>query len=358
MIVAQFIDSFCLGGAQRMALQLCRAIPGSSILTHRYQETYLGREGKGHVPISFVPERDTGGFLTQLSFIKPDIFHMHWWEGIWPWHDIVYGQYEPDIRSQSGKPIKVVVTSHTSQRTFRGRCHAAVALSKKLAETRFQGPDRVELIYNGVDLSEWVAKDDYAIRDVPQALFVSRIDTDKSPRPFIKELRHTKTDVVFRIVGAGAMDETSYGGPMFQAWASDAYPSVRFPEKAQDDDDRFVFLGAISPYAIPDLMQKADIYIYASNFEAHCVSILEAMASGLPVITTSAVTMDETITHEHDGIICELKEIPEWTDRLLADQSLREKLGRNARKTCEERFDRRRVIRQYRELYESLLKED
>lgn len=348
MKIAHYIDGLYAGGAQRMVEQLVRAIPSSLIITRDNTNRFLREKLEG-IRTCLTPTTHTGEMLSYLAVEKPDIFHMHWWGTIFPWHDLVHGNFQPGITSASGKRIKVVVTSHTPWSTFRGHADAVIALGDWLARNRVQSSGRTEVIYNGVNLDEFPAKQDFGLSDVPRISFVGRIMYDKFIPSTIEKLRATKGDCVFGIVGDGSL---------VTRWIGDACPSTRGLEFTAQDDDRFMFHGDVSPEQIPRFMRNSDLMIYASRGEAHCVVILEGMACGLPIIVTPCITMHETITHLHDGIICEVEEMPEWIDKLLADQALREQLGRNARKTCEERFSRERVIREHKQLYESLMKGD
>lgn len=82
---------------------------------------------------------------------------------------------------------------------------------------------------------------------------------------------------------------------------------------------------------IPAIFATAHIYVFPSLHEGSTVSIYEAMASGLPVVTTlnsGSIVRDGT-----DGFIVPLRDIPALKDRierLYNDATLREAMGRNA----------------------------
>jgi glycosyltransferase involved in cell wall biosynthesis len=71
---------------------------------------------------------------------------------------------------------------------------------------------------------------------------------------------------------------------------------------------------------------------------------MEAMALGLPAIGTAAGGVGEIITNEHDGLLVppdDDEQLAAAVARLMDDPDLRQRLGRNARRTIVERFDSR-----------------
>src|SRR5262249_32390949 len=65
--------------------------------------------------------------------------------------------------------------------------------------------------------------------------------------------------------------------------------------------DRVRFLGIQS--AIPDLMRAADVFALTSLSEAASLTLLEAMASGLPVVVTAVGGNPEIVRHEGEGLL-------------------------------------------------------
>ena len=86
-------------------------------------------------------------------------------------------------------------------------------------------------------------------------------------------------------------------------------------------------------------------------------TLLEAMACGLPVIGTNVEGIKEVIRHGENGFLCNTDpaSIREAVIRLMEEEELREKLGRNARKTIEEKFSLDKLIDRELELYSQLV---
>lgn len=97
----------------------------------------------------------------------------------------------------------------------------------------------------------------------------------------------------------------------------------------------------------------ADIYIMSSNTEGLPLSILEAMASGLPVIATDAGGVTDIVSHGENGFICPVWDAEALSDamvRLVHDPDLRKSMGEAARKRAIT-FDYEYCIKKYQKLY-------
>lgn len=104
-----------------------------------------------------------------------------------------------------------------------------------------------------------------------------------------------------------------------------------------------------------DYFQSHDIFAYFSVHDNFPIAILEAMSSGLPVVTNQVGAVCEMIENGRDGFIAhDDDEFLEYLSRLIDDPALRAWMGSNARKKVIERFNWHKVINSYTKLYESL----
>ncbi len=102
-------------------------------------------------------------------------------------------------------------------------------------------------------------------------------------------------------------------------------------------------------------LRQADIFVYYSTHDNFPVTLLEAMASGLPVLTNDTGAVREIITGGSEGYIAETDE--EYADklcRLIGDACLRQAMGLRARKKVEEQFNWHSIAAKYIALYDSL----
>lgn len=108
-----------------------------------------------------------------------------------------------------------------------------------------------------------------------------------------------------------------------------------------------------------DTYQAADIAVHASTQpEPFGMTVVEAMACGKPVIVSQAGGAAELFTDGVDGIGVPTGNVHRLADamaRLIADATLRERLGRNARASVVQRFDCRALAPRVRALYSQIL---
>jgi len=118
---------------------------------------------------------------------------------------------------------------------------------------------------------------------------------------------------------------------------------------------RVRFLGSRGDVA--ELMQLADIGVLPSHQEGFSNTVLEAMASSLPVVVTEVGGNPEAIEDGVTGLIVPLGDrvaLGEALIRLAYDPALRARLGRTARERVEKHFSIDECVRKYGYLYGSL----
>lgn len=106
-------------------------------------------------------------------------------------------------------------------------------------------------------------------------------------------------------------------------------------------EDRFKILGYVDKKALIQLYQNATIYVLPSHYEGLPTVLLEAMSCGLPVIATAVSGNLDVISTYENGILVPPKSPSAMVSAisiLLEDESLRKKLGKNARRSIEERY--------------------
>jgi len=105
---------------------------------------------------------------------------------------------------------------------------------------------------------------------------------------------------------------------------------------------------------IPNLLAQADIFVLCSNSEAFPVAILEAMASGLPVVATAVGGVPEAVINGKTGILVPPNNPEALADaifQLSSNAALRQQMGMNARQRVAGLFDVKRITREYERLY-------
>ncbi|MDT4965807.1 MAG: hypothetical protein QOJ64_544 [Acidobacteriota bacterium] len=120
--------------------------------------------------------------------------------------------------------------------------------------------------------------------------------------------------------------------------AGDGVERTKLERLARELELRNVtFTGLVTPEKMPELYDAADIYLNASNVDNMPLSILEAFAAGLPVVTTNAGGIPYVVSHEKTGLLVEkddAKAMAEAAIRLLESEDLGSSLASNARAEC------------------------
>ncbi|GIV84019.1 MAG: hypothetical protein KatS3mg052_1026 [Candidatus Roseilinea sp.] len=124
--------------------------------------------------------------------------------------------------------------------------------------------------------------------------------------------------------------------------------------------DRVIFVGEVSDGALPDYYHAADIYAIPANSraEAFGIAILEAMASGLPVISTEVGTATSWINqHGATGLVIPPRD-PEaivQAVNTLRDAALRRAMGEAARQRVRAEFTLERMAARIQAVYDEAL---
>lgn len=75
--------------------------------------------------------------------------------------------------------------------------------------------------------------------------------------------------------------------------------------------------GTISGMEIPKWFRIADVYVSCSKTDGTSISLLNAMATGLPVVVTDIASNREWVTEGHNGWLAASGSVPEFADRML-----------------------------------------
>jgi len=120
-------------------------------------------------------------------------------------------------------------------------------------------------------------------------------------------------------------------------------------------DASLIWLGERSD--IPELLRCFDIFIQTSVFEGMSNTILEAMASSLPIIATDTGGNPEIVSDGENGILVPVGGVRELSialQKYLSDAVLRHKHGINSRRRAIDYFDLSLMAARYTEMYDTL----
>jgi glycosyltransferase involved in cell wall biosynthesis len=122
--------------------------------------------------------------------------------------------------------------------------------------------------------------------------------------------------------------------------------------------DNLVFTGYFPDKKLPKLYQAADVFAFSTFYEHHPFAVLEALSTGLPVVTTRVGGIPETIENGENGFLVQPFNSAQFADKilyLLDHPTKAQEMGLLARKTILERFDWRIVVKDAIKVYDEAL---
>jgi len=265
----------------------------------------------------------------------------------------LHGEHGRDVDDLDGSSRK-----HQRLRRLYSPCvQRWVALSQDLA-CYLRGPvgispSRICQIYNGVDAERFHPTPDGARHVLPGCPFtepghwlvgtVGRMAAVKNQpllaRAFVQACRR---DAAFAaaarlvMVGDGPLRAQTHA--VLQA--ADASAAAWLPGERAD---------------VPDVMRTLDCFVLPSLAEGISNTILEAMASGLPVVATAVGGNAELVADGRTGLVVPNGDVPAMADALLTlwrNQAQAAAMGQAGRADVEQRFSLQAMVAAYQNLYD------
>jgi glycosyltransferase involved in cell wall biosynthesis len=118
------------------------------------------------------------------------------------------------------------------------------------------------------------------------------------------------------------------------------------------------YQGVVETDDVPVLINKSRIFLYPSRREPFGLSIIEAMACGVPVVTTDVFGPREIVTHNYNGFAVppdDAETLAAAVETLLTDVELRTRISQNALKSVQDRYDIRQHAKQLVAIYEEMI---
>ena len=213
-------------------------------------------------------------------------------------------------------------------------------------------PVPVAAVSNGVDLSCFkpgeAPSEIYEKYDIPRgcpiALYVGRVDPEKNVGAVLEafnQARNKTPQAVLVIVGDGV----------------DKAPLERKAAK-MGLDGAVRFLGRVMAPDLYELYKVGDVFVTASPIETQGIVLIEAAATGLPLIAVDMGAVREVCQDGINGFLCRPGDIEEMSAAMamiLSDKSLREKFSKNSIKIASE-HDFERTLDKFINIYNKVVK--
>lgn len=134
---------------------------------------------------------------------------------------------------------------------------------------------------------------------------------------------------------------------------------LRQQAAASNFAERIHFTGHLPYQQLPGILALGNIYATASISEVHPLSVIEAMAAGLPVVGIQSVGVGDIVIHGQNGLLAEhntARDLAEHLTHLGQNAALRKRLGAQARQDAMQ-YDIRTTSRTMLGIYEELIAE-
>lgn len=124
--------------------------------------------------------------------------------------------------------------------------------------------------------------------------------------------------------------------------------------------DQIQLTGGVPGEKVPGYLFRGEIFINTTNVDNTPLSVIEAMACGLPIVTTNVGGIPWLVDDGVDGLLVppdDPQAMADAVERILTDRALAGKLSQNARKKAEN-FDWSIILPQWDSLFESLIEDE
>ncbi len=279
-----------------------------------------------------------------LDKIKPDIVHTHLHAAIYliPWY-------------VKNKNVVKIHTVHTLAKMEFGKSHRLIqkfaykflgvipvaigtTVKKSIIKEYKLQEDKIKTITNGIDYKKYALLTNEKIeKSVFRIINVASFSKWKNQICLLEAFKlaiKQKEDMELIFVGDGPERKR-----------------IEAKSKELDIDDKVIFIGITDK--VEYFLHISDVFVLCSKFEGLPLSIIEAYAAGLPVISTNVGGVPDILVDGENGFLVsadDKKSIANLIIKLYNEIELKEKISKNNREKAKE-YDIKNISQKYMELY-------
>jgi len=223
-------------------------------------------------------------------------------------------------------------------------CISDFARSQLMAVSDPSTWDKLHVVHCGIPVEQFTGSPHDVREDIPMILCVGRLVPEKGHAVLLR--------AVAMLVERGRQITVTFAGE------GPSRPSLERLADKHGIASRITFLGAVGQDDIHTLYSTASIFCLPSFAEGIPIVLMEAMAMGVPVVSSRITGIPELIDDGRTGLLVAPGRADEVTDaleRLLDDPSLRRELGSRARELVIKEFNAASSAKQLHALFERLL---
>ncbi len=329
-----------------------------TVFTTRAEERTEG------LPVVEVPARHARDFLAHLTGF--DIVHTQYHPCLWVGglarrrglpHVFTFHGFAP-IRhwNSSRQRLKMIRRRVGTFLALRLGADGYIAVSRFLADAlarRYLVPrERIQVVYNGVDLARFSPQVDgtpirekYGLTGKKVVLYLGRLTKYKGAQFMLAAAPKVLEEIPeahFLVAGSLRNDLMDLPGLA----------------KRLGIEKHVTFTGFVPDEEVPALYRAADLFCYPSLWEGFGLTPAEAMASGVPVVAFQCTAVPEVVRDGVTGLLVRPRDVPGLAaaiTELLWDEGRRREMGRAGRAHVEENFRWELAAERTEEVYRRVL---
>jgi N-acetyl-alpha-D-glucosaminyl L-malate synthase BshA len=301
----------------------------------------------------------TSKMLEVIEYENLDLMHVHY-----AIPHAVSAYLARQVLRKSKKDLKFVTTLHGTDITLVGlepsfmpivkfsieESDGVTAVSRFLKEktlTNYNIEKEIEVIYNFIDIEKFSPVPNEELRNhiAPNGekllVHTSNFRPVKRVPDTIRILAKVQQEIPAKLILIG-------DGP-------DRSECERLARELGIHKD-VIFLGKQD--VISEILSSSDIFLMPSQSESFGLSALEAMACGIPVISTSVGGLPELVVHNETGYIAEIGDVDrmaKYAVELLSNKKKYNSFASNSRARAVNSFDKNLILPKYLQYYEKIL---
>ena len=356
--VVQMIPTLGSGGAERLVMDIVRYIDHSEFevsLVSLYSkeqtaEIYRTFCSDHNIPIYYLNKKP--GFDLRMLYklvalfrkLKPHAVHTHLYAGIYAVIPNLCCCIPVRLHTIHNVAERELPAMH--RKIMRWAYHHSgthpIAISpqvKKTIQEQYALPSKkIPLICNGIDTMLYQREKKIVESLETRYICVARFSPQKNHARLIEAFASVKSQIAnakLYLVGGGELED--------QICAQVNQLGLQ---------ESVILTGETSD--VKQYLSSCDVFVMASDYEGLPLSMLEAMAMNLPVVSTKAGGVVDIVTHGVEGYLVDIGDVQALAANMitLQDRTLRELLGANARKRAE-KYDIRCMVKRYERIYRS-----
>ena len=349
MKIIQIIPTLNIAGAETMLCNLSCELANAGheviVLTFYSTNTALTDKMKKYGIRIEAINKKPGFDYTVVKYIRkfidserPDVIHTHL--HVLPYVWLVCGKRKVihtlhNVASHEQNGVGKIICGFIYK--YSTKC-IPVAISEQYKEAikEYDISKKITVVENGIPIENVRSKEEYNFKNHIEVYHVGRFTDEKNHKLMI--------DVMEELVSNYPQIRIHFWGEGILKEELEKYVSKKNLEK------NILFEGLSSE--LWSELKNGDIFILPSKYEGMPMSLIEAMAAGLPIIASNVGGIPDMIENGKNGILIEpnKSELARALEELMRNTELRERVGKNAQKRAEA-FSSRKMMEGYLKVY-------